>query len=1132
MSPIKLINQLEKLGKLDPKIIAKLREQVESSAEPPKATSILKFLVKKNLLSEDEARQVFKTLKSSPDEQVNRDIQETMVDPQQAEADAAAEAADLARVEESLSEVMEPGDLPIALAPVSEEPAYELMDEVPASRSVAPPNGESDGEEKEPESFRKWDTKDQWSSKWPFIGFGILVLLIMVGAFLAIWVGGVSADKQYDAAINSMKNLTFADAEEKFEAYLENNPNHKFADDARALRVQANMRNQFSSKRWNETIVAAQALLPELSEQEDNKLSKIRDDVGLMLSESLFHETETAVKLETLSEMEASLVKLKAQNEFIDNPLYISGTARKGQTIANYLAEIENNIQTVEGLINKEEDYSATTKSINELGSQSKTDEAFETYIRLTREYPDLAAREELRELMKGISKAEQELVLPLEQKTGVENGVPTSAVQASVVLASTTGEEVKGLRDEVIATLVDGAVYGFDAGTGEVKWRHFVGLQSTYQPESFDVDTVIVSDLLRNEVSRVKLDSGEVLWRALIGESFQRPTFNEQRVLVTTKSGRLILLDGANGEMVGGSKIPQDANCGGLIANRAPVFYQVGSYSNLYAMSSTDFRCKEVLYLGHQRNSISVAPVTWGGYIVVVRNGGDFADLLILSTDETGLNLKVNQIINHVTESQINTPILNFGRGLMLFGDGGDIRVLEVDARNEVSPVTLQAKAEHDTQNQPTFVANKGSDIWTAGKGIRRYKVQRSLGQFKNDENAEPGDSFLSAPTVIDDKIFHIRRRANSNMASASLADGKTLKPIWETNFGGAVAGVVPNGDGLTAVSNEGTIFNVTSGDISAGVAKRPIIASEVIESLKFDTLVPLSDDQFIVANSKGARDLLSYKEGDPKSRLFNMGLESNDEPEQSPLAMGNGLVVASRQGLISKLDTKNGSILGTPFLPPVSPGMTIPWQPLVPVTETIFAAAHAAVDNENGSTPSMLYFLSAESGDSVDKVAQLQFDSSIVSKIASDGQGVYGVHSDGAEDSLFMVEAGNAPSIAAEKKLSNRYVDGPWMAGELILLQLDDDSLTGFNKSFEKGWSVPIGNVQVASVLENASSGITVIFSNGKVLKLNSAQGTIEKEMELGQPVIGAPMMMGGKAVFSGPDGTIHFIEANQLE
>jgi len=226
-----------------------------------------------------------------------------------------------------------------------------------------------------------------------------------------------------------------------------------------------------------------------------------------------------------------------------------------------------------------------------------------------------------------------------------------------------------------------------------------------------------------------------------------------------------------------------------------------------------------------------------------------------------------------------------------------------------------------------------------------------------------------------------------------------------------------------------------------------------------------------------------------------------------------------------------KSGRMIGTPFLPPVTPGMQVPWRPLVKVTESIFAAAHSSVQDVDTAMPSMIYFLSAENDKSVSKVAQLQFDQSIISNIITDRNNVFGVQSDGKADSLFQVAVGNQPSIAASQPMTQRYVAGPWLAGDSILLQLDDDSLTCFDTSLQQKWSLPIGNVQIASIPSDTSSGLMVVFSNGRLLKLNAGQGTIEKQLELGQPIIGSPNFIGNNVVFRGSDGTIHLINAAEL-
>ncbi len=1127
MSPDNLIDKLEALGSIDQKIIRKLREQVKSSDKPVKATSILKYLVKKDLLSQSDAKAVLKS-SSAADDASN--LQTRVAEPEELLIEEPDDEIEVARVEESLSSVIDPipeKELGLDRAPVGKKPVNTdyFDDTVGSTRET----GEEDVSSALGE-FRKNDQKNQWASKWPYIGGVSLVLLVGIVFFLSIWFVGASAEEQYDAAVTSLKNSTFEDAIKKFDEFIKDNPSHKNIDLAKTYRVQSMLRSKFAAKNWSETIQNGQTLLPPLAEEPENKLTKVREDLGYMLTKSLFHESERAVNLKELPEMQKAKRELDGYWDFIDNPLYLSGATRKGETVSKFIADIENNRSAVAGLINKEKSYSSTIQNIKKLGQEKRTDEAFRTYIELTREYPDLAARQELRKAMRVISDAEQVLVTPVEDKVKVSTDDSTSGIGRSIVLASTSGKPVNGFRGESLCALVDGAAYGFDASNGNVLWRKFVGLQTTFQPKPFDDETVIMSDLMRFRVSRIRTDDGAVQWSAEIGERFHEPNFNDERVVVTTQSGKVLLLDGESGEMVGGSQLPQATSAGALVGSRSPFIYQTGAYSNLYAISTTTFDCQDVMYLGHARNSISVPPVSWSGYLVIVKNGGDFADLLVIKPDESGLDLKMAQVINRVTDAPITTPIRNFGRGLFLFADNGDMRVLELNPGSETNPVSVRIKKRFETAGQSAYATFQGTKLWAAGRGLRRYKVQRNLGQMKDEEVVEPGDTFLCSPVLLDDKLFHVRRRLGSSMVSASLVDAKSLEPVWRTDFGGAVAGVMPGRDRVEVVSNQGDIFRVGRESLESGVASSPIVASEVIENLAFDQV--LSDDGDLYAVSGNANnDLLSLRSGSEKSRLLKLGLEPDDAVSHAPIMIGGKLVVASKRGQIAKLNVGSGLVEGTPFLPPVAPGMTVPWMPLVDIGDDQVIAAHSNIISDTGGTPSILYKLSLE-GRTVKKTAELSLATPMVSPLQYREGKAFVVTSDGDTDMIAALSVEDAPSIDAQQKMDDRYVAGPWLVGDLLLVQTDQDELVSFDLNLQRKWAVKIGNVRLAGPPMLLDQNILVTTNNGMIVALSPTDGSRSGAGNLQQPLAKPPVISGDSLWIPGSDGTVHLINADSLK
>lgn len=1130
MSPETLIERLESLGTLAPKVIEKLREQTQSSDKPVKATSILKLLIRKELISEAEARQILADEKAaggggSTDPDATR-----IAEPEDFAAANDQEIVEVAHVEESLSEVLDPE----AISAVRESARVATQPAVAEGANLVDDAQEPSTKAREPGSalaeFRKRDQKDQWRSKWPYIGFGTLALLIMVGVFLSVWFGGARAEEQYDVAFQSLQNSTFEDAVKKFDEYLKDNPSHKNANLARTYRVQALMRSKFAARHYKETLMTGQELLPKLAEEEDNQLSQIRDDVGYILTESLARVSADAVELTGVPEMTKAADELDEFSEFIDNPIYLSGTARKGQKISDLLANIENNKRAVRGHINKEVAYESTMKEIKEKGEKNETDRAFRTYIELIRQYPDLAARDELRKTMAEISAKERELVGPLEKQLVVSNEPPKSIADHSVALASTSGSPVNSLREEVLTTLVNGSVYGVDGGTGDVRWRKYVGVQTTYQPVKLGPGQALVSDLLRQEISRIDTSNGQTVWRTRVEQPFREPNVVDEKIVVTTNAGTVYLIDASTGKQTGGVQLPQATNTTGTAASRLPLIYQVGSYSNLYTISTTDFTCKEVTYLGHAENSIAVPPMVWSGMVLVVVNTGNSADLLVLKPDEAGLNLKTAQIIRSITDAPISTPIAYFGRGLLLFAENGDLRVLELNPGNDVSPVTVLAKKRFDTEGERAYAAFRGSTLWAAGRALRRYKLQRSLGQFKDAEVVEPGDTFLSAPQVLDETLFHVRRRKGSAMTSLSMVDAKTLKPIWRTDVGGKIAGLVPSDDAVMAVSNQGDVFRIDRDALANDVASMPVLASEIMENLKFSDTITLDGGKTMVAfPASGAADLLSYRMGQDKSRLFKLGIDPQDEVATPPLQVGPSLMIATAKGQVARIDPQSGRIVGTPFLPPVAPGMRLPWFPLTAVGDTGLIAAHAEFKTAGGKSASRIFVLDLGNERSVTKVGEIETELPLVSPLAVVGNQAIGVLRGEDSDQLFRMPLDSSPTIANSTAINARRIDGPWMVNDLLLVQTDGDELVAFDGEFSVLWKQTIGNVSLTGSPNAVGGGILCTLSNGQLITLSANDGSVVNSIDIKQPLAGSPVVVGQSVWLPGSDGTVHMVTAS---
>ena len=1171
MSPRQLLEKLESLGSIDEKALDKIRKQVEDPNKKVKPKAVLSYLIKKGELTKKQASRL---LKSKPKKATPTADEIEVVQPVEKDYDTNALMG--ISPEEVVEPVVEPIVEPV-VEPIVEPlddagepivvPQETIMDGGALARVVgeepvqpvemtqvvtpidSPMDGGLDGfgmddfggsgAEQQTESnlasfAGKRNQRDQWATKWLYIGFGILGTLAIGLVVLYFATSGQTAEDMYEAASTSFNNQSWGDATKKYEAYLERFPNHKDAATARARRIHSIIRGTFGTKNWSEVIQQSNTLLPEL-ETEGEKLDILRDDLAVMLPSSLVEISTKATKLTDLAEMEKKIEVINTYKATVDKPQYVTSSARKIPSVAANFAKIDNNIKTVVGQIDKEKRYNSDRQKIAELGEQGETAAAFATYQKLIRNYGDLASRKPIRQLMLEISAKESALVKPAEVNIATAAEERPSLIQKTVVLGTRTGEALESLKGETIAFLADGSVYGIDAGEGIIKWRRHVGFATDIQPQPVNEDFLCIGDQEKHEVAVISKDTGAIKWRAEIGEPFMSPTVADKVIVVTTQAGKIIQFNAANGAVEQTAQLPRQqerlgadnivASTSSMVASRDPYVYQVGYSDNLYIISSRDYSCQEVYYLGHSPGSISVPPVAWQGYILVCINGGDHCNLLVLK-GENGREIKPVQMLSRITDGPITTPIARFGRWMLLNSDNGQLKILELSPNSEQSPVTQFGNGLDVEANQPTFTLTEGSNIWVADRAIARCKVKRSgNGAIDRPLILEPNDTFISPMQKLDDHLFHVRRRNNSGMISASLVDSKTLKPVWRTDFGGELAGpMMKFGDSLVAVSNQGDLFEVDGKAIESGYVDAKARASTIVENLKFKHLIPVSKNTFACLGPAGSKDLLL---GQGSTGQVKLGLLAPpaDKPVCPPLAMGSDLIVASSAGFVSRINPANGQLVGTPFQPEVRPANAINWFEPTRLSEEVFAIAAGALDDGSGSA---LYLLSVANKKLVTQVGAFSDPGiSFRSRLVNNEKQIFAVIGKGPDEFLASITANQTPAVSAEVPLNGSVVAGPWITKSGLLVQLDDDKLYCFGVDLSKKWNVEIPNDKLATNPTMAGSQLVLTFSSGKVAMLDAASGELAREFKIGEPIVHEPLRNGDKTVFAGRDGTVHVVD-----
>ena len=1179
MTPSHLLARIEALGTIDAKYVDKIRKQIEDPEKVVKTKAIVRYLLNKNQITKAQAKELLTPPTEDEivavvqpaqdfDSSALIDADEFKPPSKEAPAKPVVEATAEPIVEAVAEPIVEAVAEPIEVEPVDVqeyipetmadvgpvEPfdggfdnpvqgeafgAVEAFDDAPAA--AAQPSKEYAAVE----AFKgKRDQRNQFKTKWLFIGFAILALLVIGIFVLQLVVFGQDADAMIKAANDAFDRPNWGDATKKIEAVIEKYPNHEAIPVLRAKRVQSILRSKFDTNAFEEMFTQAEILLPELAAEEDSELRVIRDDLSVILPRGLEEISSEAAERMLASEdndvpaMKTELDKILNFKLVVDDNEYIANSQKKKQVLAEVLSRIDNNINLIKGLITKEEDYKKALVDIEELRTQDKTDEAFKDYRVLTRNHPELASRKPLADLMLRISKKESELVQPIQVDLPPMNDWRPTLASQSVVLSANSGTPIASLEGEVIPVVVDGAAFGFDAGNGTLVWRHFVGQETTMSPVNLDPTRTLIVNQKDNDLICLETQTGNLIWRQEFNEAIRPPAVGPAAkfVVISTASGKVIQLNADTGVVEGATQLPQPAGPSALIDARDAIVYQVGKYSNLYVLDQQDYSCKEVYSLGHYEDSVVSPPIQWAGYILIAVNGGKSCDLHVFKAQKNGTDLVRVQLVQDALNAPMSLPLIKAGNVQLMAGENGQITMLSIDPTDEFEPITTDSEEGGDKEGPKPLVSAAASNVWIAGDGIKHARIRRSQGKIDRLNTNQTGDQFLMAAQKLDDYVFHVRRRKDSGMLTAALANAKDLEIVWRTDFAGEIAGgLIANGDVITAVSDQGDVFQLTAEAFANGKAT-PEARSSLIQNLQFSEVIQFDNDTLAAVGPIGKQAIsrsadknkkVTRREADvmffdgEKLRLSKLAAPAN-LPACRPLKFGTDLIIASSSGYVARVNPENNRTIGTPFQTAITPDSVINWLTPVDFGDDKLAIAMG----ESPGEPNKLFVLSVAKN----RISQLlEYESELpfkgeLNKFGGDSLlGVLG----GSQGDALATFGGDPLVQQSVVELEGSVVAGPWIVGEDVLIKLDDDKLYMFGSDLAPKWSQGSPNVQFAGAPEMVDGSLMICLKSGKVDFLNPGSGERVAGFDLQRPIVNRPLTIGNKMYFSGSDGTVHVVD-----
>jgi outer membrane protein assembly factor BamB len=803
------------------------------------------------------------------------------------------------------------------------------------------------------------------------------------------------------------------------------------------------------------------------------------------------------------------------------------------------LQDVEATLALAERQIAQGQELNKATAAMLAAVEQGNTQEAYQIRNALLRQYPRLIDNDQLREAVVAVSRAEQAAVKMVSQQTPAETSEPPSAARSVVALAARRGDRpVSGVEGQTVFALAEGAAYGLDASTGEVLWRREIGFASSPSGPAFPPtpigeeagSDVLLVDNDRHEVLRVEAATGALRWRHAIGEPLEaHPALTAGRVLVATRSGRIVQIDLESGASPGYAQFQQPLAVAPTVDLARSRMYQVAEHSNLFVLSLDDGKALQTVYLGHEKGSVTAPPVIASRYLVLAENDraeGGTLRVLSLEAEGDGPPLRLVQEVR--LDGYVDTPPLVSGVRVLVVTDKADLRVFEISASKAEAPLAEIAKGKAadsvplDDAAPPAgmfrFPLIVGSQVWIADSQLSRYDIQPSKGRLEPKGIENEGSVTLQPPVPLGRVVVQVRRKIGLPGVLVSAMPAEGGRAVWETQIAAPLASepIVDEASGeITAVTQLGAVFRLKTDAVRGrSVVDQPAVALAAAEVRRpLTQTVPLEGNLLALAATGGPKlvPILDLQKAD-QFRWITLP----DALGCPPIGFSAGLLAPCQLGQAVLLDPRSGKPLAEPFQPKLESGVAVDWR----AAAAIGTSEAALADGRN-----KLYRIGIEQQPKphLAQLGEVSLTESIVSPIAALDGVAYAVD---AADSLL---AFSLPELTRGQvlPLGGRCVWGPQRVGDHVMLATDEDRLYCLDNQQSLLWKVDLPYGPPAGKPLVSDGGVLFAAAGGVVWRIDPATGQEIAKVETSYPLATGPVPLGDRLLVGGHDGSLYEID-----
>ncbi len=982
-----------------------------------------------------------------------------------------------------------------------------------------------------------------WKKKAVVIGVGALALLSAITAVSYVLYNRNRATSMFNAARESFDNRISGAARDQFDKFRGDYPADLRGPQARILAGVADAQNLLDN---GQQLAQGLRKLDDVAKENDKlpdfNFPEVRDPFAKTLLEIAKLGGERARdarrKIDEAAYGVADAALKKVDEIGSDNPELKAEQAKMQKLLADAALQIA-----------MEKDRQKAAADMGKALAAKRPVDVYEIHRSLYSRYQIHRDDAELK------GQREKARVMEQEQTVFVPAvGAAAPAPAAAAPVASRPPVNLKpgdgaAPSNAIVAVAAGDKVFGFDSGSGELKWDIPVGMNPAFPPLPLADGGGLAIHLPRdNSLALHDLATGKEKWAAPIVGGVLRPAtrpvvFQGRMYAVGLDpakpgEGRMFAFNLETGKALGYYKFPQPLAGVPVLDEKRRRLMVPGAQVSVFTLNPGSNKCELVQALDHEPGSLIWLPSLAGQFLfTVIKQGLDKATLncFVLSGEEGKLLGKKIDEFKNLPGLVTKEPALR-GQRLFLTTDQDAFQVFDLNGEVDDKPLSLAARslpvgddARASAKDSPYAVAPDQRMLWTVGKTIRQYELRNGVLEPKVDFQAPLPGAPTMAPMIDQGNLIVAASDGEAGgvaVIAFSIADRKER---WRSTVAAPPKAVQRDPRNPTAL----LLAFAGSAALSLPIADldkaAPLTLPPPAEGAEFAAdrdvtfrEVPGWTDGVVQWSGVGGSLLRAYPPGQPE-KLIKLPSKLAAPPGR----FGKGLMIPSMSGLVYWIDPLTGADLGEPFGVAFEEGSPVPYGPALGISDTTVAlAAGTSLLRLQLVEKPFPHFLEIGRIDLPDALSMVRNDPvEIRERLAATQMARAG-------DKLLLATGPRLHRISSGDfvveeswKLAGQCFAAPAALGGLAVFFTDRRELVALGAADGKpasiAWRTKLEQRPLSGLQPDGADGFWLAYANGTLVRHGAADGKPQKTLDAHRGLAGGPWLLADRLVVLTPDG-----------